>query len=138
MQKLTYGLTNYFQTGYVMYTGYNVQYWKTAIRTKSNIHTFHSNQPRQLWQRRRRNLYHICQRDGPSYSFQCITGSKYGQTTLTGTNGGPSILTILSAESKETFTAIASLVFGFGGDLWSMDLTNWRNQLVHQHNPNYR
>jgi outer membrane protein assembly factor BamB len=123
------GLTNYFQTGYAVYTGYDVttgnQLFEQNISfipyTAVNLDNY-GNVGDGLFTT-------IVKETGQVTAYSVTTGQQVWQTTLTGLNGGPLNPYDTVGGIKGNVYGNSFLVFGFGGDAWSLDMTtgkvNW-------------
>ncbi len=123
------GLTNYFQTGYVVFTGYDVntgnqlfvQNVSFTPYTAVNLDNY-GNVGQGLFTT-------IIKETGQVTAFSVTTGKQVWQTTLTGLNGAPLNAYDAIGGIKGNIYGNSFLIFGFGGDAWSLDMTtgkvNW-------------
>jgi len=115
------GLTNYFQTGFVMYTGYS---------TATGQQLFVSNQTFTPYAAVDLDNYGnvgdgiylaVVKETGQVSAFSVTTGKQVWTTTLTGLNGAPINPYDTVGGIKGNLYGDNFLLFGFGGDIWSLN-----------------
>ncbi len=129
------GLTNYFQYGFMVFTGYDVNNPVNATVGKQlfvqnvSFTPFTAINLDNYGNVGQGSFTTICKETGVVTAFSVTTGQQLWQTTLTGTNGGPINPYDTVGGIKGNIYGNSFLVFGFGGDVWSMDLStgkvNW-------------
>jgi hypothetical protein len=123
------GLTNYFQTGYMIYTGYDMntgnQLWVQNITftpyTAVNLDNY-GNVGDGVF-------ITVIKETGQVTAFSVTTGKQVWATTLTGANGAAINPYDTIGGIKGNIYGNSFLLFGFGGDLWSLSMStgavNW-------------
>ena len=123
------GLTNYFQRGDVVFTGYDmntgtqlfVQNISFTPYTAVNLDNY-GNVADGLFTT-------VIKETGQVTAFSVTTGKQVWQTTLTGDNGAPIDAYDTVGGIKGNVYGNSFLLFGFGGDAWSLNMAdgkvNW-------------
>jgi len=132
------GLTNYFQTGYTIFTGYDVSGTNSSITASSASPLFVSNQTFTPFTAVNLDNYGnvgdgvyttIIKETGVVQAFDVHTGKQVWSTTLTGENGAPINAYDTVGGIKGNIYGNSFYIFGFGGDVWSLDMAtgkvNW-------------
>ena len=132
------GLTNYFTTGYTVFTGFDVTGTNSAVNATYNPPLFTSNQTFTPFAAVNLDNYGnigngvfttVIKETGQVQAFDVRTGKQVWSTFLTGDNNA-------SINPYDTLGGIKGniygkdfLLFGFGGDVWSLDMAtgkqNW-------------
>jgi len=132
------GLTNYFQTGYTFFTGYDVTGSNPAVNSTYNPPLFNVNQTFTPYTAVNLDNYGnigngvyttVIKETGLVQAFDVHTGKQVWSTTLTGDNGAPINPYDTLGGIKGNIYNNSFLLFGFGGDVWSLDMAtgkvNW-------------
>ena len=123
------GLTNYFQTGFVMYTGYNVANGQMLFEKNITFTPFTAVNLDNYGNLGDGEFITIVKETGQVTAFSATSGDQIWQTTLTGYNGGPIDPYDTVGGIKGEIYGNNFLIFGFGGDAWSLNMqtgaVNW-------------
>lgn len=140
------GLTNYFTTGYTVFAGYDVTGTSTTVNSTYNPPLFVQNQTFTPFAAVNLDNYGnigngvfttVIKETGQVQAFDVRTGKQVWSTMLTGDNNA-------SINPYDTLGGIKGniygkdfLLFGFGGDVWSLDMatgkTNWYTNTTKLH-----
>jgi len=122
--EANFGLTNYFQTGYIIFAGYDVatgsQIWVQNITftpfTAVNLDNY-GNVGDGVF-------LTVVKETGQVNAFSVDTGKQVWTTTLKGENGGAINPYDTVGGIKANIYGGNVYIFGFGGDIWSLNMTN--------------
>ena len=122
--EANFGLTNYFQTGYIMYTGYNVNTGQELFEKNQSFTPFAAVNLDNYGNVGDGVYVAIVKETGQVTAFSVQTGDQVWTTKLTGENGGPIDPYDTVGGIKGNIYGDNFLIFGFGGDLWNLNITN--------------
>ncbi len=115
------GLTNYFQAGYVMYTGYNVNTGQQLFVVNQTFTPYTAVNLDNYGNVGDGVFITVIKETGQVTAFSVDTGQKVWSTTLTGYNGGAIDPYDTVGGIKGNIYGDSFLLFGFGGDIWSLN-----------------
>lgn len=118
------GLTNYFQTGFVMYTGFNVNTGQELFETNQSFTPYAAVNLDNYGNVGDGVFTTVVKETGQVSAFSVQTGKQVWTTTLTGLNGAPINPYDTVGGIKGNIYGNSFLLFGFGGDIWSLNMTN--------------
>jgi hypothetical protein len=132
------GLTNYFQTGYTVFTSYDITGTNTSVTATINSPLFISNQSFTPFTAVNLDNYGnvgdgvyttVIKETGQVQAFDVHTGHQVWSTYLTGDNGAPMDAYNTVGGIKGNIYGNSFYLYGFGGDIWSLDMAtgkvNW-------------
>jgi hypothetical protein len=132
------GLTAYFQSGYEVFTGFDVTGTNSAVNSTYNPPLFIQNQTFTPFTAVNLDNYGnigngvyttVIKETGLVQAFDVHTGKEVWRTTLTGDNNAAINPYDALGGIKGNIYGNSFLLFGFGGDVWSLDMAtggvNW-------------
>jgi len=123
------GLTNYFQTGYVFYTGYDVNTGNMLFEQNLSFTPYTAVNLDNYGNLADGLFLTVIKESGQVNAYSATTGKQVWTTTLTGYNGAAIDPYDTVGGIKGNIYGNAFLVFGFGGDIWSLSMqtgaVNW-------------
>jgi len=132
------GLTNYFQTGYTIFTGMDVTGINPSVTPTYNPPLFMTNTSFVPFTAVNLDNYGnvgdglyttIIKETGQVTAFSVTTGKQVWQINLQGDNGGPINAYDTVGGIKGNIYGDNFIIFGFGGDIWSIKMSdgslNW-------------
>jgi len=119
-----FGLTNYFQTGYTIFTGYDVNTGNMLFERNISLTPFAADNLDNYGNVGDGVFTTVIKETGQVTAYSVTTGQLVWQTTLTGANGAPINPYDTVGGIKGNIYGDSFLLFGFGGDLWSLNMAN--------------
>lgn len=123
------GLTNYFQYGFMVFTGYDINTGQQLFVQNQSFTPFAAVNLDNYGNVGDGVFTSIVKETGLVQAFSVITGKQVWSTILTGLNGAPINPYDTVGGIKGNIYGNSFLVFGFGGDIWSLDMAtgkqNW-------------
>ena len=123
------GLTNYFQSGYTIFTGYDINTGDQLFVQNTTFIPFTAVNLDNYGNVGDGVFTTIIKETGQVTAFSVTTGKQVWQTTLTGDNGGPINAYDTVGGIKGNIYGNNFYIFGFGGDIWSVSMSdgkvNW-------------
>jgi hypothetical protein len=123
------GLTNYFQSGYTIFTGYDINTGNQLFVQNTTFIPFTAVNLDNYGNVGDGVFTTIIKETGQVTAFSVTTGKQVWQTTLTGDNGAPINAYDTVGGIKGNIYGNNFYIFGFGGDIWSISMltgaVNW-------------
>jgi len=123
------GLTNYFQRGDTEFTGYDINTGNQLFVVNASFTPYTAVNLDNYGNVADGLFTTIIKETGQVTAFSVLTGKQVWQTTLTGDNGAPIDAYDTVGGIKGNVYGNSFLVFGFGGDAWSINMAdgavNW-------------
>jgi len=127
--EANFGLTNYFQVGYVIYAGYSITTGQQLFVRNVTFTPFTAVNLDNYGNVGDGVFLTVIKETGQVTAFSVSTGKTVWTTTLTGENGGPINPYDTVGGIKANIYGDNTYIFGFGGDIWSLNMAtgavNW-------------
>jgi outer membrane protein assembly factor BamB len=124
-----FGLTNYFQTGYTIFTGYSLATGNMLFEKNITLTPYAADNLDNYGNVGDGVFTTVIKETGQVTAYSTQTGDLVWQTTLTGANGANIDPYDTVGGIKGSVYGNSFLLFGFGGDVWSLDIAtgklNW-------------
>jgi hypothetical protein len=124
-----FGLTNYFQTGYTIFAGYDITTGNQLFVVNQTFTPYTAVNLDNYGNVGDGVFTTVIKETGQVTAFSVTTGKQVWTTTLTGANGAPINAYDTIGGIKGNIYGNSFLLFGFGGDVWSLDMAtgklNW-------------
>ena len=124
-----FGLTNYFTTGYTIFTGYSLTTGNMLFEKNITLTPYAADNLDNYGNVGDGVFTTVIKETGQVTAYSTQTGNLVWQTTLTGANGANIDPYDTVGGIKGSVYGNSFLLFGFGGDAWSLDIAtgklNW-------------
>jgi outer membrane protein assembly factor BamB len=119
-----FGLTNYFQTGYTIFTGYDTKTGTMLFERNISLTPFAADNLDNYGNVGNGLFTTVIKETGQVSAYSVTTGQQVWTTTLKGENNAPINPYDALGGIKANIYGDNFLIFGFGGDLWDLNMTN--------------